>query len=408
MTTSRSLIRRVWENLSWLDRLLPVFIILAMILGVLLSVYVPTSRRAFEETKIEGVSFPLAIGLIVMMVPPLCKVEWEKANSFLQFSKYGHQLIISLILNWIICPFLMLALAWLTLFDQREYREGIIMIGIARCIAMVLLWNEIALGNNDLCSVIVFINSLLQIVLYAPYQRLMVGVIGGQVQSSTFSVAYSTVARSIGFFLGIPLGIGLALRLLGILLFRGNVSLYDRYIMRWISPWALIGLIYTIIVIFIQQGNEVIKNIGLAFRCFVPLTAYFFLTWFGGFWLVRYLSDWLARNKLTRKYGSDLEREAIFCGCEKNIAGGQKWSKKLCAANYEDTITQVFTAASNNFELSLAVAISIYGADSKQAVAATFGPLLEVPILLCLSFVARYSKEALVWKDAEEMRGTEI
>lgn len=407
MTTSRSLLRKVWGNLSWSDRLLPVFIILSMVLGIIISVYVPSSRQAFEKAQIESVSFPLAIGLIVMMIPPLCRVEWEKAYLFLGFSKYGKQLLISLVINWIICPFIMLALAWITLFDQHEYREGIIMIGIARCIAMVLLWNEIALGNNELCSVIVLINCLLQILLYAPYQRLMVSVIGGGVQSATISVTYSTVSRSIGIFLGVPLSFGLVFRCLGMLIFRGDVTLYEKRLMRWMSPWSPIGLIYIITVIFILQGDEVIRNIGLAFRCFVPLSAYFFVTWFGVFWLVRYLSSWTNTRSLKQACGNNAEREALLCGCEKNLSRGGKWSKKLCAASYEDTITQVFTAASNNFELSLAVAISIYGANSKQAIAATFGPLLEVPILLFLSFVARYTKEALLWKDTADLEEIE-
>ena len=168
MSTARNDLREVFRGLSLTDKLLPLLIICAIVLGVLLSVYVPSSRTALDSSKVVGVSVPLAVGLIVMLLPPLCKVEWENLHKFFSRSTYIKPVVFSLVLNWIICPFFMFGLAWLTLFDEPEYRTGIIMIGLARCIAMVLLWNDIALGDPTLCAVIVIVNSVLQMVLYAP------------------------------------------------------------------------------------------------------------------------------------------------------------------------------------------------------------------------------------------------
>ena len=194
----------VFNDLSLVDKCLPVLIILAIVIGILLSVHVPSSRQAFDGAQVVGVSIPLAVGLVVMMIPPLCKVEWE--HFFLFFSKatYLKPIVVSLVINWIIGPFVMFGLAWLTLFDEDEYRTGIIMIGLARCIAMVLLWNEIARGDNTLCAIIVLINSLLQVVLYAPYQIFFCYVITGDYNSSVVDagISYSLVSKSVAFFLG--------------------------------------------------------------------------------------------------------------------------------------------------------------------------------------------------------------
>ncbi|CAI5756043.1 unnamed protein product [Candida verbasci] len=346
-------------SLSLIDKLLPLFIVLAIILGILLSVYVPSSRDAFSGSEIIGVSIPLAIGLIIMMIPPLVKVEWEKLNQ-LNYKV----LLVSLLINWIICPLLMFGLAWLVLFNYPEYRIGIIMIGLARCIAMVLIWNEIALGDNNLCAIIVVINSILQVILYAPLLIFYCYVITGDPAED---VSYELVAKSVAFFLGVPLGAGIVLRTV-----LKYTKTYDTLI-KFISPWSLIGLLYTIIVIFIEKGNEFIHEIGDAFLCFVPLALYFLITWFGTFFILRWSAP----------------APAECCDDEKR--------KRGCNAKYAEVVTQTFTASSNNFELSLAVAISIYGSGSKQAIASTFGVLLEVPILLVLSYLARYFKNKLSW-----------
>ncbi|KAK6204306.1 sodium bile acid symporter family-domain-containing protein [Scheffersomyces amazonensis] len=400
--------RVVFGELSLVDKLLPVWIILAMVLGIVLSVYVPQSRSAFDGAKVVDVSIPLAIGLIVMMIPPLCKVEWENFFKFFKKESYLKEILISLFINWIIGPFLMFGLAWLTLFDEDEYRTGIIMIGLARCIAMVLLWNHIADGDNTLCAIIVLINSLMQVVLYAPYQIFFCYVISGDYDSSgvNSSVSYPLVAKSVAFFLGVPLGFGLLIRFISI--YTIGHKRYEKSILPFISPWALIGLLYTIVVIFIEKGNDFIKEIGSALRCFVPLVLYFMIMWFGTFFVLRWLSNYSNVRSSTKKCSpieSPISEETkLLCGCESKIEQHpDKWTTG-CAADYATTITQTFTAASNNFELSLAVAISIYGNGSKQAIAATFGPLLEVPILLILAFVAKYFKIKFIWEDVEDSR----
>ncbi|ODQ46194.1 hypothetical protein PICMEDRAFT_72282 [Pichia membranifaciens NRRL Y-2026] len=397
MSLKESVFRRAWSSLSVTDKLLPVAIMLAIVLGVLLSVFAPSSRRAFDGAQVVGVSVPLAIGLIIMMIPPLCKVEWEIFHRLIKQKKYMKHIIFSVILNWIVCPFLMFGLAWLTLFDKPQYRDGIIMIGLARCIAMVLVWNHIADGDANLCAILVLLNSILQIVLYAPYQILFCYVITGDYhKNASNTVSYSIVAKSVAFFLGVPLGFGLIIRMLALLAF-GKKN-FEKKILPVISPWAFIGLIYTIIVIFIERGYSFIEDICTGLRCFVPLILYFTITWFGTFFLLRWLLGRTTPNLEVFETGNG-EKEALLCGCEEQVANGSREVTRGCSANYSEIITQTFTAASNNFELSIAIAISIYGSGSDQSIAATFGPLLEVPILLALCFVAQLFKFRFEWSD---------
>ncbi|ODV77176.1 arsenical-resistance protein ACR3 [Suhomyces tanzawaensis NRRL Y-17324] len=391
----------LFKQLSWTDRLLPLLIILSMIVGILISVYSNTAKDAFDSTAtLAGVSIPLAMGLIVMMIPPICKMEWENFFVLIRQKALLNQIAISLVLNWIVCPFLMFGLSWMALFDNPEYRIGIIMIGMARCIAMVILWNELAGGDNTLCVVLVLVNSLLQIVLYAPYQIFFCYVITGD--KAAGSVEYSLVAKSVGIFLGIPLAAGFLIRLVSLRIW--GLERFTKYGLPFIGPWALIGLIYTILVIFIQKGDDFIKNIGSAFLCFIPLVLYFVIAWFGTFFLTRYLS---AKTYARQQALNLSETEALLCGCEKqksnlDVEGKlPKWMSS-CSASYGETATQAFTAASNNFELSLSIAISIYSSGSKQSIAATFGPLLEVPILLLLTIVSRSLKYYYVWRDVED------
>lgn len=390
-------------GLSIVDKALPLLIILAMIMGILISVYVPSASTAFDGAELVGVSIPLAIGLVIMMIPPLCKVEWENFVGFFSRDTYLKSIVVSMVLNWIVCPIFMFGLAWASLFDEPEYRVGVIMIGMARCIAMVLLWNDIAEGDPNLCAVLVLINSLLQVVLYAPYQILFCYVITGD-SAGNAGLSYSLVAKSVAVFLGIPLVFGVLIRVA--FLYTIGLEKYQRRILPFISPWALIGLLYTIIVIFIAKGDDFVKNIGSAFRCFVPLVAYFLITWFGTIFLMRWLAAFLYNGKLYRKIEKpSAESEKLLCSCQEKLKENpSKWSSG-CSANYSETITQAFTAASNNFELSLAVAISLYGSGSKQAIAATFGPLLEVPILLILAYVAKYYKNNFIWMDIEVGNG---
>lgn len=366
-----------------------------MVLGILLSVYVPSSRNTFDGAQVVGVAVPLAIGMIVMMLPPLCKVQWESFFRFFSLDMYLRSIVVSLVLNWVVCPLLMFGLSWVTLFDKPEYRNGIIMIGLARCIAMVLVWNDIAGGDPDLCAVIVIVNSLFQIVMYAPFQILFCYAITGDYNMAGDSgITYAVVARSVAFFLGIPLAIGLAIRLLA----KNTIGIekYNQQAVPYISPWAFIGLIYTIVVIFIERGHYFIKDIGSGLRCFVPLVLYFLIAWFATFFGIRWYTSSPKRIELL-----DDAEETLLCGCEKNIVPNESRWNWRCGASYSETVTQTFTAASNNFELSLAIAISLYGSGSKESIAATFGPLLEVPILLVLCFVAQYFKVRFLWRDID-------
>ncbi|KDN52355.1 arsenical-resistance protein ACR3 [Tilletiaria anomala UBC 951] len=336
-------------GLGWLDRLLSLFIILAMVLGVIIGEFAPNVKENLTKGDLKGVSAPLVVGLIVMMWPILTKVQYEKVPQTFQTRKIWAQIAVSLILNWVVGPFLMLALSWATLPDLESYRIGIIMVGLARCIAMVMIWNQIARGDPDICAIIVIINSLLQIVLYAPYSLLFVNVISG---SREFELRYGDTAIAVLIYLGIPLAAGVATRFSVMGAFGKHF--FENKFLPFFGPLSLIGLLYTIIIIFAEQARRILDNLGPTFRTFVPLVLYFALMWSLGFFLV-----W----GLSKRYGRGT------------------WG-------YQMAVVQAFTAGSNNFELAIAVCVSVYGADSDQALAATIGPLVEVPVLLILSWVA--------------------
>ncbi|GAV52018.1 hypothetical protein ZYGR_0AF04900 [Zygosaccharomyces rouxii] len=389
-------ILRTVRSLSFLDLALPFTIILSIIIGVVISVYVPSSRGTFDpinHASFVGVSIPLTVGMIIMMIPPICKVSWESIHRYLALHYIRKQLFISFILNWIFGPLIMTALAWMVLFKFKEYRQGVIMIGIARCIAMVLVWNQIAGGDNDLCVLLVIMNSFLQIVLYSPLQILYCYVMSNDQRVVSDGKMYEEVAKSVGVFLGIPLGIGISIRL--IFVFSMGEEKYEKYVLRFVSPWAMIGFHYTLLVIFISRGYEFIHQIGQAILCFVPLILYFLISWFVTFGIMRVLSRKTAYKKK--------------CPCDQELLLKKKiWGKKTCAANYAITMTQCFTMASNNFELSLAVAISIFGNNSKQATAATFGPLLEVPVLLVLALFSKLFKNFFIWESENDLTHEDI
>lgn len=382
-------LKAVVSGIGWVERLLPLWILLAMVLGTLLSVYAPNSHEAFKGASWHGVSAPLVVGLVIMMVPPLCKVEWENFPNYICKRHIWKQIIISLVLNWIIAPFLMLGLAWATLPDLPEYRTGVIMTGLARCIAMVLVWNTISKGDNTLCATLVVINSLLQLVLYPPLQVLFCHVISND---EVASMEYSIVAQTVGIYLGIPLGAGLVIRCLGLMTIGKDK--YANVVLPLIAPWSLIALLYTVIVIFIMQGYLMIKHIGDVFRTFVPYILYFALCWFGTLFAVRMINNKKYMKKEDAENNTD---QPLLCGCEKDFESKPNGWKKFCGADYEMTVTQAFTTASNNFELSIAVATALYGPESKQALAATVGPLLEVPLLLALCYLALFFKEKFLW-----------
>lgn len=341
------------KALSVLDRFLVIWIILAMAIGIILGNTVHSAGRRLQENTFVGVSFPIAIGLLVMMYPILCKVRFETLHLLLRERALWVQVAISFVLNWIIAPLLMVGLAWAFLPDRQDLREGLIFVGIARCIAMVLIWTDLAKGDGDYCAVLVAFNSILQIVLFAPFAVFYIKVVSNS--SNKLTVSYTKVASSVAVFLGIPLGAAIVTRL-ALRSVLGE-SKYQNYFIRYISPWSLIGLIYTIIVLFTSQGAHVASQITSVLRVCAPLIVYFFVMF-----------------------------SATVFLCWKLGFG------------YRVSCTQSFTAASNNFELAIAVVVAVYGAGSGQALASTVGPLIEVPVLVALVYVLQWTKRKLGWK----------
>ncbi|MCO5553688.1 hypothetical protein L7F22_007214 [Adiantum nelumboides] len=259
-----------------------------------------------------------------------------------------------------------IGIAWATLPDLEEYRIGIIMVGLARCIAMVMIWNKIARGDASVCAILVIINSILQIVLYAPFSLWFVNVISG---SQSYKLDYGDTAISVLIYLGIPLISGVLTRFL--IIRTAGRAFFERKFLHFFGPLSLVGLLYTIIIIFAEQAKHILHNLGPTFRTFVPLVLYFAIMWTLAFFLVWHFS---------KRYGHE------------------NWG-------YQMAVVQAFTAGSNNFELAIAVCVSVYGADSNQALAATIGPLVEVPVLLALSWIALYAGQKLRWSSASKEQG---
>ncbi|KAH8815038.1 sodium bile acid symporter family-domain-containing protein [Xylogone sp. PMI_703] len=343
-----------FKSLGWLDQYLAVWIFLAMGLGIILGNFVPNTGPALQRGKFVGVSVPIAVGLLVMMYPILCKIKYETLHNVFNSREIWKQITFSIFVNWIIAPFVMLGLSWAFLPDKPELRDGLILVGLARCIAMVLIWTGLAGGDNEYCAILVAINSLLQMVLYAPLAIFFIGVISHQ--EGALEVDYDDVAKSVGVFLGIPLGAAILTRFSVRKL--TSPRWYDEVFIKFVAPWSLIGLLFTILVLFASQGKRVVHQITSVLRVSAPLIVYFAIIFF-------------LTLLVTRKLG---------------------FGYKLAA-------TQSFTAASNNFELAIAVAVATYGANSDQALAATVGPLIEVPVLLGLVYVVKVIGDRLGWKD---------
>ncbi|KAJ5621762.1 hypothetical protein N7528_006545 [Penicillium herquei] len=353
-TSSCTAKESAFKGLGWLDRFLAVWIFLAMAIGIILGNFVENTGPALQKGKFVGVSIPIAIGLLVMMYPILCKVRYESLHKVFQERAIWTQIAFSIFVNWIIAPFLMLGLAWAFLPDQSELREGLILVGLARCIAMVLIWTGLAGGDSEYCAILVAINSLLQMVLFAPMAIFFIKVISHS--SSSVELSYSTAAKSVAVFLGIPLGAAILTRVT--LRKLAGPRWYDQVFLKWAGPWSLIGLLFTILVLFASQGRQVVHQIVSVVRVAAPLIVYFIIVFF---------VTLLVAYKLGFGY-------------------------KLAA-------TQSFTAASNNFELAIAVAVATFGADSNQALASTVGPLIEVPVLLGLVYVVKFIAKRVGWKD---------
>jgi len=343
--------RSVYAGLGWLDRLLALWILLAIIIGMVLGNFVPNISEKLQQGEFVGVSVPIAIGLLVMMYPILCKIQYETLHRVFAHRQIWIQIAFSIFVNWIVAPLLMLGLAWAFLPDEPGLRTGLIFVGLARCIAMVLIWTGLAGGDEEYCAILVAINSVLQMVLYAPLAILFVRVIGGDDYQG---VGYSVVAQSVGVFLGIPLGAAIITRFA---IRAISVEFYQKFL-KWIAPWSLIGLLYTIIVLFALQGKQVVHQIVSVVRVAAPLIVYFLIIF-------------TATIFVTKRLGF----------------------------GYKLSATQAFTAASNNFELAIAVAVATFGADSDEALATTVGPLIEVPVLIALVYVLKWFAGRWGWKD---------
>ncbi|MDQ2836572.1 MAG: ACR3 family arsenite efflux transporter [Actinomycetota bacterium] len=334
----------VLKQLSTLDRFLALWIVLAMALGIGLGRAIPSLADRLDAVKVGSVSLPIAIGLLLMMYPVLAKVRYRQLD---RVTGDRALLITSLVLNWLIGPALMFALAWLLLPDLPAYRTGLIIVGLARCIAMVLIWNDLSCGDREAAAVLVAINSVFQIVAFGFlgwfYLQVLPGWLGLSQTDAHFSV--TTIVISVLVFLGIPLVAGFLTRSIGERV-KGQTWYETRFLPR-IGPVALYGLLFTIVVLFALQGHTITARPWDVLRIAVPLLGYFAIMFGGGFALGRWLR-----------------------------------------LGYPKTATLAFTAAGNNFELAIAVAIGVFGVTSGQALAGVVGPLIEVPVLVALVYVA--------------------
>ncbi|KAM0746971.1 arsenical-resistance protein ACR3 [Meredithblackwellia eburnea MCA 4105] len=342
------------KALGFLDKLLALWIILGMGLGIILGYFVPNTSEVLESVKFVDVSLPLALALILMMWPILCRVSPSALLRLFSDSKIWQQLLFSFIVNWILAPLFMLGLAWAFLPDKEELRHGLILVGIARCIAMVLVWTDIAHGDSDFCAVLVAFNSVLQIVLFAPMAILLVAKLSTGIPEDEIQVSYGTVAKSVAAFLGIPLAAALMTRASFYLMKKQE--LYKNKFLPAFAPLSLISLIFTTIIIFAAQGRQVVGSITSVLRVIAPLIVYFCVMF-----------------------------ALVLCIC--------RWK----GVGYERSTVQAFTGASNNFELAIAVAVASYGANSQQALAATVGPLVEVPVLLTLAYLLEWYRKRTHW-----------
>ena len=344
MTTTREDAPAVVGKLSTLDRFLPVWIGLAMVAGLLLGRWIPGLNTVLEKVQIDGISLPIALGLLIMMYPVLAKVRYDRLDTVTGDRKL---MISSLLLNWVLGPALMFALAWLLLPDLPAYRTGLIIVGLARCIAMVIIWNDLACGDREAAAVLVALNSVFQVVMFAVLGWFYLSVLPGWLGLDQASIDTSPwqIAKSVLIFLGIPLLAGFLTRRYGEKA-KGR-SWYETRFLPKIGPWALYGLLFTIVILFALQGDQITTRPWDVARIALPLLVYFALMWGGGFLL-----------------GAALD------------------------LGYERTTTLAFTAAGNNFELAIAVAIATFGAASGQALAGVVGPLIEVPVLVGLVYVS--------------------
>jgi len=331
-------------RLSTLDRWLPLWIGLAMVAGVGLGRFIPGVSDLLASMEVGGISVPIALGLLVMMYPVLAKVRYDKVAAVTGDKRL---LVSSLVLNWLVGPALMFSLAWAFLPDLPEYRTGLIIVGLARCIAMVVIWNDLACGDREAAAVLVAINSVFQVIAFSFLGYFYLTVLPGWLGLDTqgLEVSIGQIALNVMVFLGIPLIAGFASRWIGQRT-KGRDWYESKFLPR-IGPWALYGLLFTIVLLFALQGKAVSSHPLDVVRIALPLLVYFAIMW--GF--------------------------GIVLG-------------KALSLGYARSVTLAFTAAGNNFELAIAVAIGTFGATSGQALAGVVGPLIEVPVLVGLVYVS--------------------
>jgi ACR3 family arsenite transporter len=339
----------VIKKLSFLDRYLTLWIFLAIGFGIAIGYFLPGLTQFVVGLQVGTTSIPIAVGLILMMYPPLARVKYEKMGKVFKNKKL---LTVSLVQNWVIGPVVMFVLAVIFLHNYPEYMIGVILVGLARCIAMVIVWNELAGGDREFAVGLVAFNAIAQVLFYAVYIYVFITLALnwlGLAQDLNINVSMAESAKTVFIYLGIPFLAGLFTRY-SLIHVKGE-EWFDEVFMPKISPITLIALLFTIVVMFSSQGNKIIQSPLDVLIVGIPLTLYFVVMWFATFFFV------------------------------KKIGG-----------NYAQTTAVSFTAGSNDFELAIAVAIAIYGIDSGQAFATVIGPLIEVPVLIILVNVALYFK----------------
>jgi ACR3 family arsenite transporter len=349
----------VLSKLSTLDRYLPLWIGLAMAAGLGLGRLIPSLNDGLDKLQVGTVSLPIALGLLLMMYPVLAKVRYEelghkKHDGVSDRAFFG----VSLFLSWIVGPLFMFTLAWVFLADQPAYRTGVIIVGLARCIAMVLIWNDIAKGDRDRTALLVVFNALFQVAAYSLLGYFYLTVLPGWLGLDTqgFEVSIWAVAKTVLIFLGIPLAAGFLTRRIG--LKRKGRDWYDQKFIPRIGPITLYGLLFTIVILFAIQGEKITAEPVDVARIALPLLVYFAVMWVAGF-----------------------------------VIG------KLIGLPYAQTASMGFTVASNDFELAIAVAVGVFGATSGEALAGVVGPLIEVPVLVALVYVALWARR--YWPNAD-------